>query len=69
MDALVKFTIALLLLSAVACSNEEDVKKEIRTNDHVWSKQTEALEKAKQVEKKILDASKERRNIIDREEQ
>mgnify|MGYP000275952420 CR=1 FL=1 len=70
MDELVKFAMGLLLLSLVAaCDNEGDATKEIKANDHVWSTQTEALEKAKQVEKLILDASDEKRNIIKMEEQ
>ncbi len=57
-----------LVLSAVllsACSNESDEQGEVRKDDHVWKAQTEALEKARNVDKLLQDAAEKQRKKID----
>lgn len=64
-----KSTLILIFLSFFlinGCSKEEEkaVPKQTR-QDHVWKSQTQALEKAKEVEQVLMDADKKRRQTID----
>lgn len=58
------FTRALAVLSfvlIVGCSSGED--------DHVWQDQVDALEKAKQVEKKVQDTFEQQRQVLEEQSQ
>lgn len=53
-------SILMLTFCLLACGpTERD------TDDHVWKTQTEALEKARQIEEQLQQADQERRKAID----
>jgi outer membrane biogenesis lipoprotein LolB len=54
----------LFLISA--CSDDESAKSEKElTGDHVWKEQTQAIDRAKEVEGMLQDAADEQRKVID----
>jgi len=53
---------AILLVSA--CSDDDK-----ESGDHVWKEQTQALDKAKEVEGLLKDATDQQRKIIDEQAQ
>ena len=55
----------LLLLALSACSKEHDTPKSTAQPDNPLSVQTEALDKARQLESQIQDASQQQRQRID----
>ncbi len=57
--------LSVLLIILTACS---DQKTENETTDHPWETQVQALEKAKDVEGMLQDASNLKRQAIDEEE-
>ncbi|HHJ17326.1 MAG TPA: hypothetical protein ENJ80_11580 [Gammaproteobacteria bacterium] len=62
----------LLATGLVACSSEDDVtEKADRTGgaEHPWSSQVEALDKAKNVEKDVMDAYQRQAQEIDQQSQ
>jgi len=56
--------IAAVLLFVPACSDDDR-----ESGDHVWKEQTQALDKAKEVEGLLKDASDQQRKIIDEQAQ
>ena len=58
------------ILFASACSDYENATPEKKdSGDHVWTDQTQALDKAKEVEGLLLDSAAEQRKIIDQQAQ
>ena len=55
----------LLLLALGACSKEHDAPKSTAKPDNPLSAQTEALDKARQLESQIQDAAQQQRQRID----
>lgn len=56
---------SLLLLALGACSKEHDAPKATAKPDNPLSAQTEALDKARQLESQIQDAAQQQRQRID----
>ena len=46
----------MVLVSLVGCGSDEKVAK----GEHVWKEQTKALDKAKAVEKTLMDSARQR---------
>ena len=64
------FLLCAIAALLVACSEKPKEKPEaVRPHDHVWSGQTRALEKARDVEQQTLDAAAERDKVIDKQSQ
>ena len=64
------FLLCVLTVLLVACSEKPKEKPEaVKPHDHVWSGQTRALEKARDVEQQILDAAAARDKVIDKQSQ
>jgi hypothetical protein len=63
MKILFKIAITTLLLLTAACNNDAQSSK--AANKEVFKTQTEALEKAKQVEQVIQDGAQQQREKID----
>lgn len=63
--------ILLLIISlAVACSGEDSSgTKKNANDDRIWKTQTDALERALQVENILLDSAEERRGQIEEQSQ
>ncbi len=60
--------LALAALAAAGCSKKED--REAQTRDgHVWSTQTRALEKARDVERQVLEQAERQRKQIEEQAQ
>ena len=60
------FLLCTLTALLAACSEKPKEKTEVSTpHDHVWNAQTQALEKARAVERQILDAATEKDRVID----
>ncbi len=58
------------LLFFIACSDDDKGISENKGNgDHVWKEQTQALDKAKEVEGLLKDATDQQRKIIDEQGQ
>ncbi len=61
----------IILLGAVlflisACSEDESATPEKKlSGDHVWKEQTQAIDRAKEVEGMLLDAADEQRKVIE----
>ena len=65
---MVKTVIILVaaLISFSACSGDEQGSSENKGGgDHVWKEQTQAIDKAKEVEGLLQDASDQQRKAID----
>ena len=62
-SAKVFLIISVVLLGA--CSNESEERREARTDDHIWKTQTDALDKARSVDKLIQDGAEKKRKKID----
>jgi len=65
----------IIFLSAVfllvsACSDDDNVASENKgSGDHVWKEQTQAIDKAKEVEGLLKEATDQQRKIIDEQAQ
>ena len=58
------------LLLAFACSDDgKDTSEKKLSGDHVWKEQTQAIDKAKEVEGLLQDAATGQRKIIDEQAQ
>lgn len=55
--------VVLLMLACLGCSNEGAGNSE----KHVWSEQTETINKAKQVEATILESAEQQQELIDQQ--
>lgn len=68
---LVNGIILLLIISlTVACSGEDaSGTKENANDDRIWKTQTDALERARQVENILLESAEERRGQIEEQSQ
>jgi len=63
------FLSAVLLLVS-ACSDDDDAASENKgSGDHVWKEQTQAIDKAKEVEGLLKEATDQQRKIIDEQAQ
>jgi len=58
-------SIFLLSLLLIACSDEEQDLQ----GKHVWKQQTDTIDKAKEVEKIMMDAAEETREAIEEQSQ
>ena len=56
------------LLLVVACSSNDDDDYQ-PASDHAWKTQTEALDKARNVEKLLQDAAEEKRRAMEQQTQ
>jgi len=62
--------LASILLFISACSNDDNATSESKgSGDHVWKEQTQALDKAKEVDGLLIDATDQQRMIIDEQTQ
>jgi hypothetical protein len=53
-----------------ACSDDENATTEQKlSGDHVWKEQTQAIDRAKEVEGLIQDAADQQRKLIDEQTQ
>lgn len=63
---------AIILLSSclflIACSDENNSSSDAE-KDHVWKEQTDAINKAKEVESMVMDAAENTRNVIEEQNQ
>ena len=62
MPARVKLTGLIVALALVACSEEPNTSAE---GEHVWNAQVESLDKAKEVEALMQNATQETRDAIE----
>ncbi len=63
------FLISILLFIS-ACSDDDNATSENKgSGDHVWKEQTQALDKAKEVDGLLKDATDQQRKIIDEQTQ
>ncbi len=63
--------VVMLLVSClffVACSDENNSTSEAK-KDHVWKEQTDAIDKAKEAEKMIMDSAENTRKVIEEQNQ
>ena len=60
------FLLCAIAALLAACSEKPEV---VKPHDHVWSGQTRALEKAREVEKMTLDAAAAKDRAIDKQSQ
>ncbi len=62
--------LASILLFSSACSDDDNATSENKeSGDHVWKEQTQALDKAKEVDGLLKDATDQQRKIIDEQTQ
>jgi len=62
--------IFLLFISCslfIACSDEGNNNNASSKKDHVWKEQTDAINRAKEVEGMLLDAAEKNRKAIERQ--
>lgn len=57
---------SVMLFAACSAGDEEESSDDA---DHVWKAQTDALEKARQVEQLLQDAAEEKRRAMERQSQ
>lgn len=64
------FFLCAVFWSVSACSDDGKVTPGNKvSDDHVWKEQTQAIGKAKKVEGLLLDAVREQRKMIDKQDQ
>jgi len=64
------FLLCAIAVLLMACTEKPKEKPEaVKPHDHVWSEQTRALEKARDVEKMTLDAAAAKDQAIDKQSQ
>lgn len=68
MNALLRTLLCCSVLLLGACSLDSDDESE-EPDDHAWKAQTDALDKARNVEQRLQDAAKEKRRALERQTQ
>ena len=63
------FLSATLLLASACSDDGEDTSGKKLNGDHVWKEQTKTIDKAKEVEGLLKDATDQQRKIIDEQAQ
>jgi len=67
MGSFIKATLLIVSCSFfIACSNEGDNSAEAK-KDHIWKEQTDAIDKAKEVEGMLMDSAKDMQSSIEQQ--
>ena len=70
MNDSLKMVLSLIVcLILTACSGEDSSNSSDAKNDHVWKEQTDTIDKAREVEGKLMDSAEETRKLIEQQGQ
>ncbi len=59
--------LGIFIVSLIACSGGNSEDSTARKRDHVWAAQTEALDRAKQMEHELNEAAKRNLRALDKQ--
>lgn len=64
MNVIIKILLISMIIFLPACSEDKQ-----NSSEHVWKEQTDAINKAKQVESMIMDSAEKQKKAIERQTQ